>query len=613
MCRIYGLLGQHKITQEQLAAVAHLQIKGGPDYQSHIINNHWIIGNNRLAIQDLQGWFQPFKLKNTYAVYNGEIYNHAELRNFLKTKGYHFTDHCEGSVILPLYELYGNNFAKYLDGMFVIAIIDDDNKKCIITNDPCAIKSIYFHWDQKEDVFYFSSELQSLLAFNITRDLRVEAVDEYLIGRTIWHDHTFFSNINSLAPSTFLIKQQGQAPQFFKYESLIKKEWEEPFDFDKSATALNNLLEVEIAQMTKADVPLCVVTSGGLDSSYISALSAQHVENLTCFNIAYEGDWPLDERHFAKEVALKQRANYHQVIIKEKDFPSILENTIQYLGQPNSAPHALSTFALFKAIHEAGFKVALTGDGADEFFSGYERFKNAVFTQTPNWLALYFNKMCATTQEMHNFIYNLNYQNYLIDNQYNLLTTAKMKIEKNEQKYKSRLKALLDFDQNERFTSYILRRVDHLSMANSVEVRVPFCQPRITAFAKALPDQYLTDPHSVKRILYRAAEKILPQSVLTRPKQPFTLPIQKMLKKGHILFDILYETLTSKKFIARGFFCNKNIHHLIKKQLSHPAEDVANMLWSLLILELWLQQLNSNLSFHQHNMVNCISTENLMN
>lgn len=308
---------------------------------------------------------------------------------------------------------------------------------------------------------------------------------------------------------------------------------------------LKKLFTNEISQMLKADVPICLVTSGGLDSSFVTAIASKLDKNLECFNIAYEGNWPSDERHFAKEVSQHCAVRYNQVLISESEFPTILEKTIQHLGQPNSAPHSLSTYALFEAINKSGFKVAMTGEGADEFFGGYERFRKATFDQNEDWLQKYFDIMCATTQNMRNSVYSHSYKNFL-NEQPSLLELADKKIKKNILNKNSRLKALLAFDQTERFTSYILRRVDHLSMAHSVEVRIPFCQPKISAFYKNIPDDYLLDSQNVKKIIYNATSSLLPNSIINRPKQPFTLPITAMLNEKHVLFQILNDTLNSQ-------------------------------------------------------------------
>ncbi len=596
MCRIYGYLGTQNISDEVLNQVAAAQKNGGPDGQYLKTNKNWALGNNRLAIQDLNNGTQPFYGHNTYAVFNGEIYNHHELKKQLIKKGYTFQDDCDGSVIIPLYELYGEDFVKYLDGMFAIAILDDrSEQKLILASDACSIKSVYYFFDQATDTLFFSSELPSLLSFPIAHDLRLEALDEYLTGRSIWHNHTFYKNIDSLPPSCILVKKAHQEPKLFQYESHIKSHWNNTDNFNQTALHFNQLLENEIQQIVKADVPVCVVTSGGLDSSYITAIAAKQIAQLNCFNIAYEGSWPSDERHFAKEVSDFYGAKYHQVIIKENEFPDILAKTIAHLGQPNSAPHSLSTYALFKAIKQAGFKVAITGEGADEFFGGYDRFKNATFNSHSYWLDQYFDVMCATTLQMRNNAYSAGYKDFLTSSNHHLLESAKEKIIDSEKNLNSRLKALLRFDQTERFTSYILRRVDHLSMANSVEVRVPFCQPRVASFSRSLPDDFLLNPSAVKRIIYQGANDKLPKSVLQRPKQPFTLPITAMLRKGFILFDILYETLNSQPFLARGIFDYAQIKKMIQQQCEAPSNHTADLLWSIMMLELWLQHTQSKL------------------
>lgn len=601
MCRIYGFFGNEKISIKTLSRASSIQFSGGPDSQNILTGEDWALGNNRLAIQGLDGGAQPFRSKKIQAVYNGEIYNHKQLKNLLIGKGYSFQDNCDGSVIIPLYEIYGDDFVTHLDGMFSIAILDERSKtKLLLASDPSAIKSLYYYWDRSSDTLYFSSELLPLFEFPIKKQFRTEAIDEYLVGRSVWHNKTFFKDVYTLGPSCLLKKTKRSSLKLSKYISKVKSSWDSSLDFQESADCFNSLLEDEMLRMTQADVPICLVTSGGLDSSYLTALASKYMSDLHCFNIAYEGKWPSDERHFAKEVSDYYDTEYTQVLIKEHEFPELLKNTISSLNQPNSAPHSLSTYALFKSINEAGYKVAITGEGADEYFGGYDRFRKATFSEDIKWAEQYFDVMCATTQEMRDAVYTTAYRNFLDQDNHNLLVSAKNNILLKERQV-GRLKSLLDFDQNERFPSYILRRVDHLSMANSVEVRVPFCQPRVSSFSKSLPDDFLLNKNSVKRIIYGAAQNKLPQSVLKRPKQPFTLPVTAMFKKGHVLFDILYETLNSTSFSSRNFFNQKEINSLIEKQLKTPCSNTSDVLWSIMILELWLQHMDlSSNSLDRH-------------
>jgi asparagine synthase (glutamine-hydrolysing) len=197
--------------------------------------------------------------------------------------------------------------------------------------------------------------------------------------------------------------------------------------------------------------------------------------------------------------------------------------------------------------------------------------------------------MCATTKQMRETVYSPSYQGSLKSHP-SLLELAAIHLKNHERLKSSRLKTLLEFDQNERFPSYILRRVDHLSMAHAIEVRIPFCQAQITAFAAELPESYLLDESAVKKIIYEAAKPLLPNSILNRPKQPFTLPITAMLNSRHVLLEILCDTLNSQSFINRGYFNHTVVKDLIREQVNRPNNQTADMLWSLMILELWMQK-----------------------
>ena len=255
MCRIYGYLGKKEITAEVLSSVANAQIHGGPDGQYIRKQAGWAIGNNRLAIQGLNGGVQPFSRNKIHAVYNGELYNHKELRKLLIQKGYSFEDDFDGAVILPLYELYGPDFIKYLDGMFAIAIVDHRSKeRLILASDPWSIKSVYYYLDRQNDNFYFSSELPALLLFPIPGELRPEAIDEYLVGRAIWYNKTFYKEIFSLGPSEILIKDQGEAPNLYQYNSNIGNAYNNELNFIDTAKSFDGLLDREVAKIVQADV-----------------------------------------------------------------------------------------------------------------------------------------------------------------------------------------------------------------------------------------------------------------------------------------------------------------------------------------------------------------------
>lgn len=597
MCRIFGYLGDEDISANVLRRVSQLQIHGGPDNQTFTQANNWALGNNRLAIQGINGGSQPYnKDEKIHVVFNGEIYNHNQLRILLEHDGYFFKDTCDGSILPALYHKYGQDFVRYLDGMFAIAVIDTrEGVQLTLATDPSGIKSLYYYWNNEDKTLKFSSELSPLLAFGkIKNEISATQVDSYFTGKAIWGNKTIYNEIYTLKPASILVMQYGQREKIYNYISLIDSEIN-CSNIEDAAYCLNQLLDNEVSSLMKADVPVCVVTSGGLDSSYISALASKYSNNLHSFNIWYEGEWPQDERHFAKEVADYSKTIHHQIIIAQNDFPGLIQNMLEHIGQPNSAPHALSTYALFKEIKNSGFKVALTGEGADEFFGGYARFSKANFDTQNDWLPSYLDKLSAIPKNLREEIYSDEYKNHLKTSDTLYDNTIK-EITSREYKNKNRLKTLLEFDQIDRFPDYILRRVDHLSMANSLEVRVPFCQPRITSASRKLPNDFKVTHQQGKLILYKAARGKVPESILNRPKQPFLLPIASMLKKGHILYDLLIDTIHSQMFQSRNLFKKHAIETLIEKHATNPTDIYAESLWSLMILELWLKTTSNSLT-----------------
>lgn len=593
MCRIYGYLGKRTFDKKSLGKVAARQLNGGPDEQDMVIKNEWALGNNRLAIQGIDGGRQPFHLDGIYCVFNGEIYNHNQLRYDLQQKGFLFNDTCDGSIIPALYQIYGRDFVKKLDGMFAIAIVDTVNfeeNQLFLLSDPSGIKSVYYTFDEQKTTIAFASEIMALTEFKLSsNEIRTEAINEYLSGRTVWGSNTIFSKIKQLEPASILTFSRKQRLCIETFESEIDKNIES-YNLEEAGIELDLALQKEIEQMLCADVQPCIVTSGGLDSSYLTALASKFAPKIHSFNIAYAGKWPFDERGYAKRIAEQYNAQYHQIEIQESDFPFLLEKMITHLGQPNTAPHCISTYALFEAIKKYGFKFALTGEGADEMFGGYKRFASATFDTSSSWQNNYLDKLSAVKMPIRWKSYTEAYKQVLTnyDAHHN---RCKAILNELEEKH-GKLDALLRFDQEYRFPYYILRRVDHLSMANSIEVRVPFCQPKIKALSRKLPLEQKLDNTSVKKILYAAAKDKIDSRILDRPKQPFTLPITAMLQGKHPLMKIAKDTLFSKTFINRGVFNKNYIKHLFELQSRNPNDIAAGTIWSLMVLELWMQYYN---------------------
>jgi asparagine synthase (glutamine-hydrolysing) len=567
-------------------------LHGGPDAQTVATGPQWALGNNRLAIQGIRGGRQPFELERMHCVFNGEIYNHRILRAELEAFGEYFDDDCDGNVILPLYRRYGDAFVRRLEGMYAIAIVDVREAPCLkLFNDHAGMKSLYWFMTADGKGLRFASELRALARFpDFPHEVDPLAVDRYFGGKAVWGPTTIYSKVNTLEPGSMLrLDLRGALRQSWQPLAGAEDAAHRDASVEEVAATLDRLLQEELSRLLDADVPVCVVTSGGLDSSYLTALAKQRVPDLASFNIAYDGDWPSDERHFAAEVARHCGTRHHQVLLPPSGFPQLVERFVTSLDQPNNAPHSLSTYALFEAIHEAGFKVALTGDGADELFGGYKRFVDASADSAPGWQRRYQRTMAVAGSSLLSELYTSQYQEAVLaaggfftdrvgDELAARCATAA----------RDKLETLLRYDQFARFPYYILRRVDHLSMAHAVEARIPFLQPSIVRLAASLPARLKVDAGKVKAPVAVAASRWIPASIIDRPKQPFTLPIAAMIRPGEALHDMIGDVLLSSTLRCRDYLDTTAIRSLFDLQSTRPDATAAEVLWSILVLELWL-------------------------
>lgn len=593
MCRIYGCFGGEPVDRDVLDRVALGLLHGGPDEQTLHTDDLGALGNNRLAIQGIPDGHQPFRSPGLTCVFNGEIYNHRALRAELAAAGYTFDGDCDGNVLLPLYERHGDAFVERLEGMYAIAIVDRRADPCLkLYVDHAGMKSLYWYLSADRRRLCFASELQALSRMpDFPRRLDPLAIDRYLGGRAVWGPGTVYADVRTLVPGSMLrFDLDGRLTESRTELAPAEPAWPGGVaDLDCAAEALDAMLRDELSRMLAADVPVCVITSGGLDSSYLTALARSLQPDLASFNIAYHGDWPADERHFAEEVARHCGTRHHQVLLDPADFPGIIDRFIRHLDQPNNAAHSLSTYALFEAIHDAGFKVALTGDGADELFSGYARYVKAARDGSATWHRAYQDTMASIHTPTLAKLYSGSFRAE-VDAAGGFFTdrSGDDLVRRVGQGRHDKLETLLRYDQFERFPYYILRRVDHLSMAHAVEARIPFLQPAVMRFAHALPTALKVVGDQVKAPVARAARRWVPASVVNRPKQPFTLPIVAMIRPGEALYDLIGDVLLGPSPVTGDLFRREVVADLFRMQTETPGAHTADCLWSLLMLELWL-------------------------
>jgi len=592
MCRIHGHFDADASPHELRAAGA-LQRHGGPDDSRVASGPRWGLGSQRLAITDPDGGRQPYDLGGgrIRAVFNGEIYNHAELRTRLEGRGHRFADRCDGAVLPALYEVYGAEFAEQLDGMFAVALVDlRGEPTMVLATDDAGMKPIYYSWDGQR--LHFASELPALLALlglgKAKPELWEPALDSYLATKTPFGEETFFEGVRVLPPGTTALCSRSGGLRLHRRGAPEHEAAGTGGAADaEPGPRVREALTREVRRLLNADAEVCAITSGGLDSSLVTALMAREKPDLHSFTIGYTGRWPHDERHFARAVAKRAGTVHHQVELDIADFPELLPPVAWHLGQPNADPITLSTYALFEAVHRAGFKVALTGDAADEVFAGYGRMHAAAAARGP-WIPAYVDALAAIPKDARERLYSREYRAFIAER--GSASDAIAERLRADASHRPRLDVLTDFETEVRLPAYHLRRVDHLSMAHAVEVRLPFCQRSVSGLARALPaGQKLRDGRG-KVALYDAARGLLPRSVLERPKQPFTLPITAMLAAGTPLAAYAQEVLSPARLRAGGLLDPDAVYRLLAAQRARPADCLALAVWALLMFELWREE-----------------------
>lgn len=589
MCRIFGFFSEISGRFcEEMPAVSAAQIHGGPDEQKWFVLPQMGIGANRLSIVDPAHGSQPYEFEGKiYAVLNGEIYNHQQLRADLVVRGYSFQGTCDGELIPALYLEHGDDFVALLDGMFSIALLDlRDVPRLIVASDPAGIKPLYYSWNSQQKSLCFASEILGLFQFSqVSRKYRYGAIDHFLTARAIYDSKTFFQDVEMLDPASILSISLGETPRLRNYQSAITWENKELSSVEEAGAELQQLLAIEVSQMIVADATVCTINSGGLDSSLVTALAFPKLDNPRAFHLSYHGTWPLDERYFARLLRPLYPGDHQEILVREADLPGLFLKAIKHLGQPNAAPHALSAYALFQAIAETGCRVALLGEGSDEMFGGYDRMRAAA-TYEGDWIDFYLDKLGPTSREIRAELYSPFYREFLQDNGSTHDYFARLL---RDILPGSRVDKLRAFETSLRLPHYVLHRAEPMGLAHGVEVRVPFCQPRILDFSRKISSAYTINGSRGKEVVYQAGIPLLPAEIINRPKQAFTLPIGAMMYSGGPLLSFLKELILSDVLTSTGAFSRKGLESAIKKQEENCCWDNAFVVWSLAVLSYSLE------------------------
>lgn len=620
MCGICGVTffdKDRRVTEKEIQSMCDEMYHRGPDDEGWYIKENTAIGIRRLSIIDLVTGHQPVSNEDgsVWVACNGEIYNHLELRQELEKKGHRFKTRTDTEAILHAYEEYGEDCPKKLNGMFGFVIYDHKNKSLFLSRDRLGIKPLYYYYDSKR--FAFGSELKSILQIEeIPRNIDLMALDIFMTFEYIPSPYSIFQNISKLPPGHSLLLRDGKIS--------IKKYWD--LEFDEKQVEEKELCEQLVALLQDAvkirlmsDVPVGAFLSGGIDSSSVVALMSRVMSQpVKTFSIGFK-EASYNETNYAQAIAEIFNTEHHEFIIE----PNVLELTEKLIGHLDEPFGDFSIFPTY-LVSEMARKyvtVTLSGDGGDELFAGYDSYiankvarlygrlpkfvrgstvnsilsgisptkkKKGLINRTKRFVEglqlseelQHIRWMIFLQENEKSRLYSEDYQNSLTStNSYdfilNYFQSVKTSDEVNRQLYVD-IKSYLVDD--------ILVKVDRMSMANSLEARVPFLDHRLVEFTATIPSRFKLRGMKTKAILKKAMKNILPPEILNRGKEGFSIPIKNWLKDE--LRPLMMEVLDPQKIKREGFFSPAYVQQLMEEHLS-GAENHSHRLWAMMVFGIW--------------------------
>lgn len=602
MCGIAGIVhfNNEPVLALKLKQMTDVIIHRGPDGEGQWINEEKNVGfgHRRLSIIDLSdAGKQPMHFKNQYTItFNGEIYNYIELRTSLKQKGYSFQTETDTEVVLAAYDFWGKECLSQFDGMFAFAIWDEAKKELFCARDRFGEKPFYYYKD--ENHFIFASEMKALFAVDVIKEINRKRVFEYLLFLTVENPHhrveTFFKNVNQLPPSSFLTLNARSEIKTEKYWDLDITTTFKGSD-QEAEEKFKELFFSSIRHRLRSDVPVGSSLSGGVDSSsivcYVNQLLGEGVEQHV-FSARFPGFIKDEGKHIDEVVDFCKRATIiqHEVFPTEESMLSNLKKIMYHQEEPFGSSSIAAQFEVMKLASDVGVKVLLDGQGADEMMAGYAVFFDTHLRQTIRKSPLKYVKEKNAIKDITGIdvdVMNLEgiSSTFFYDNFKYLGNKRRGKLKNNSDfflgihpklvdEFKSvdnpmysppNIKKHLKFMLLNRGLNELLRYADRNSMANSIEVRLPFLSHQLVEFVFSLPEHYFIRNGWTKFILRNSMQGILPKNIQWRRDKIGYEPPQADWMKNTLLMELMHEA--QEKLIKDKILTNKkhgaNWHHLM--------------------------------------------------
>lgn len=617
MCGIAGFFSRQ--SRENAAAELNGMLDSilhrGPDESGTMLDHGLAMGMRRLSIIDLADGSQPiFNETGRYGiVFNGEIYNYKELRQQLLASGHVLKTHSDTETIVHLYESLGADCLHQLRGMFGLAIWDNVQQELFIARDRLGIKPLYY--TLVSGSFLFASEIKALLAHPLVKpQVDLMALSEYLSLKYVPAPRTLFAGIASLPPGHWLKIKNGEIVQTCRYWDLsFQKPSEQSNRTDADFTdELQALLQETVSLHLRSDVPFGAFLSGGLDSSTIVALMSEQMSTpVKTFSVGFDGEGIQDELPYANEVAQAFNCQHHTLKINAQDFIDLADKVLWHLDQPIADQATVATYMVAKLARQH-VKMVLTGEGGDELFAGYARYQGEQYSRYTRWLPPFassalrwtFEKLpglrrakiaaqaLSYTDEAKRFanwfpMFKDDIKQHLLCHEFSNLQHGAEQLFAEHLTHcdaQDSVDRMLYVDTKLWLADYLLLRGDKLTMANSLEARVPLLDHRVVEFAAQLPPNMKLRNGQRKFLLKQVARRKLPRSIIDRKKQGFPIPIERWLRNEAA--SLMQDLLSEDTIRRRGLFNPQFIRNRIQQHLVGYA-DHSTELWGLMSLEMW--------------------------
>jgi asparagine synthase (glutamine-hydrolysing) len=604
------------VPQKLLKAMADTIEHRGPDDEGYYVSGPVGFGFRRLSIIDLKTGHQPICNENgtVWIVFNGEIYNYKELREDLLRKGHIFRSRTDTEVIVHLYEEFGDSCVDKLRGMFAFAIWDDCNHTLLLARDRVGIKPLYYRLTDSS--ISFGSEIKAILADpEVESEVEPEMIDRFLTFYYLPGEETLFHNIRKVAPGTCLVVKNSKARVKQYWDLRFAPVWQ---DIKSAQDELLALLEESVQLHMISDVPVGFLLSGGVDSTAMLAFAVgKTAHKLSSYTIGFSGSGVPDERPYARKAASRYGSEHHDMTMGPKEFVDFLPKYISHMEEPVCEPPALALYYVSRLAKEF-VKVLISGEGGDEAFAGYPNYRSMVWLERvkrlcgpmsrmlsgfggllaglPGFHRLYkYAPLLSTPFASYYYSRTSTPFSFFNTHMRELYTDDFVHLSNKSRSAKSVamhlrsaaasgiLNRMLYVDTKTWLPDDLLIKADKMTMANSVELRVPFLDHKLLEFAASLPESYKVRRFTTKYIAKKALSHKVPHEILQGKKTGFPVPYETWLRTE--LKDWVRDLLLDSKTLARGYFNRECIEYLLRENL-HSGR-YAKEVFSLALLELW--------------------------